>query len=102
MNNIKFNQRNFHKLFKQDTDESYKAYLKAQKNYLSVLKKFIKQEIATKNDYQERYEASADCFPDYQWDFEDLDSQIKVLDGMIGVYEFELLNPEEFENRRRK
>ena len=97
MNNIKFNQRNFLKLFKQDTDESYKAYLKAQKNYLSVLKKFIKQEIATKNDYQERYERSAVCFPDYQWDFEGLDSQIKVLFGMIGDYEFELLNPEEFE-----
>ena len=44
MKNKKFDQRDFKKLLKQDTDESYKAYLKAQKNYLSVLKKFIKKE----------------------------------------------------------
>ena len=107
MNNKKFNPRDFNKLFKQDTDESYKAYLKAQKNYLSVLKKFIKQEIATKNDYQERYEVSAVCCLENQWEadwayFKDLNNQIKVLFGMIGDYEFELLNPEEFEKRRRK
>jgi hypothetical protein len=102
MKNKKINPREFTKLLKLHTNESYKDYVKAQKNYLSVLKKFIKQEIATKNDYQERYDSSAVCCLGNQWlpdwaYFEDLNNEIKVLNDIIGGYEFELLNPEEFE-----
>lgn len=101
MKNKKINPREFKKLLKQDTDESYKAYLKAQKNYLSVLKKFIKQEIASGSDYKKRYDQEAvfclenQFLPCWAY-FEDLNNEIKVLDRVIGSYEFELCNPEEF------
>jgi hypothetical protein len=101
MKTKKFNPMDFKKLLKQDTEKSYKAYLKAQNNYLSVLKKFIKKEIACNGDYEERYELSAvcclenQCFPHWAY-LKDLNNEIKVLDGIISDYEFELLNPEEF------
>lgn len=103
MNQIKNNPtREFHKKLKQNTNEALKEYKKAQKQYVKVLRNFIKEEIATKNDYQERYDSSAVCCLDNQWlpdwaYFEDLGNELKVLDGIIGVYEFELLNPEEFD-----
>ena len=99
----KLNQpKDLNKLLKLHTDEAHKAYVKAQKNYLSVLKRFVKQKIASGNDYQKRYEVSAVCCLENQceadWEFlEDPNNQIQILFGMIGDYEFELLNPEEFE-----
>ena len=76
--------------------------LKAQKNYLSVLKKFIKQEIASGGDFEERYDYEAvEClenqFLPYWAYFQDLNNEIKVLDRIIHNYELELLYPEEFE-----
>jgi hypothetical protein len=99
----KLNQpKEFNKLLKLHTDEAHKAYVKAQKNYLSVLKRFVKQKIASGNDYQKRYEVSVVCCLENQWEpdwayFKDLNNEIKVLLGMIGDYEFDLLNSEQFE-----
>ncbi len=102
MKNTKINPREFKKLLKLHTDESYKAYVKAQKNYLSVLKKIIKKEIASGNNYEKRYDQEAifcleNQFLPYWAYFEDLNNEIKVLDGVIDNYQYELLNPEEFE-----
>ena len=98
----KIHPKEFIKLLKLNTTETHKAYVKAQKNYLSVLKKFIKQEIASGSDYKERYDDQAvvcleNQFLPYWAFFQDLNNEIKVLDGIIDNYEFELLNPEEFE-----
>jgi len=96
------NIKEFRKLLKVQTDESYKTYLKAQKNYVSVLKKFIKKQIASGSSYQLRHKQATvlcldDQFVPYWAFFEDLNNEIKVLDEIIWGYECELLNPEEFE-----
>lgn len=103
MNKTKTNPtKEFHNRLKKSTNEAKKQYEKAQKQYVKIIRNFIKQEIATKNDYQERYDSSAVCclenqsLPDWAY-FEDLNNEIKVLYDIIGGYEFELLNPEEFD-----
>lgn len=98
----KIQPKEFRKLLKLNTTEAHKAYVKAQKNYLSVLKKFIKQEIASGGDYEERYDDEAvvcleNQFLPYWAYFQDLNNEIKVLDRIIDSYELELLYPEEFE-----
>lgn len=103
MNNTKTTQpKEFKKLLKSHTSEAYKAYVKAQKNYSSVLEEFIKQEIACNDEFKERYEESVSSCLENQflphWMYlKDLNNEIKVFEEMIGNYEFELLNPEEFE-----
>ncbi len=94
--------KEFKKLLKSHTNEAYKAYVKAQKNYSSVLKEFINQEIAFKGDFEERYDQSViycleNQFLPYWMYLKDLNNEIKVFEGMIGDYELELLNPEDFE-----
>ena len=103
MKNTKSTQpKEFKKLLKSHTNEAYKAYVKAQKKYSLVLEKFIKQEIACNDDFKERFEDSvSSCLenqflPDWMY-LKDLNNRINVLEEMIGSYEFELLNPEEFE-----
>ena len=96
------NPKEFKKLLKLHTDESYKTYIKAQKDYLSVLKKFIKQEVAFQGDFEERYDQEVEYCLEYQylpyWMYlDDPKNIIKVYEGIIDNYEYELLNPEEFE-----
>ena len=95
------NLKAFKKLEKSHTDEAYKAYRKAQSTYISILKKFIKQNVALNDDFSERYdEAVGFCLENQceaSWAFlEQPENQIKVLHGMIGWYECEILNPSEF------
>lgn len=95
------NLKAFQKLEKLYTNEAYKAYRKAQSTYISVLKKFIKQNVALKGDFSKRYDDSVVSCLDNQyeawWAFlEQPENQIKVLHDMIGSYECEILNPSEF------
>lgn len=102
MKNTKIIPREFKKLLKLHTDESYKAYVKAQKKYLSVLTKFVKKEVAKDNNFKELFDSSLDfCIHNqnemyWAW-LEDKNNEIKVLNEMIYQHELELLYPEEFE-----
>jgi hypothetical protein len=94
--------REFRKLLKLHTDESHKAYLKAQKQYLSVLTKFVKKEVARDNNFEDLFGSSFEYCMENQnemyWAWiEDKNNEIKVLNNVIWSYEYELLNPEEFE-----
>jgi len=98
----KIQLKEFRRLLKLNTTEAHKAYVKAQKNYSSVLKEFINQEIAFKGDFEERYDQSIvfcldNQFLPYWLYLKDLNNEIKVFEEMIGDYELELLNPEDFE-----
>jgi hypothetical protein len=102
MKNTKINPREFKKLLKLHTDESYKAYVKAQKKYLSVLTKFVKKEVAKDNNFDDLFGSSFQFCVENQnemyWAWlEDKNNEIKVLNNVIWGYEYELLNPEEFE-----
>jgi hypothetical protein len=102
MKNTKITPREFKKLLKLHTDESYKAYVKAQKKYLSVLTKFVKKEVAKDNNFEDLFGSSFQFCVENQnemyWAWlEDKNNEIKVLNNVIWSYEYELLNPEEFE-----
>ena len=98
---IKKNLKEFNELLEADTNEAYQEYVKVQKNYASVLNKFIKQKIVKNNNFSELYDASAEfCVENQQemyWAWlEDENNQIKVLKSIISFHEDELLNPSEF------
>lgn len=98
----KIKVKEFNKLLKLNTREAHKAYVKAQQNYASALKKFIREEIASGSNYQKRYDQEAvNClenqFLPHWLYFQDPKNVIKVYEEMIGSYEYELLNPEEFD-----
>jgi hypothetical protein len=97
----KRNLKAFRKLEKLNTDEAHRAYVKAQKNYISVLKKFIKQNVADRASYSEMFERSATYCIENQleawWAYlEYPENQIKILNSMISEHEDKLLNPEEY------
>ena len=100
--NQKDQLKEFKKLIKLNTNEAYKNYVKAQKNYSLALKKFIQQEITVNGEYNETYHQAAvfclenQCLPYWAY-FEDPSNEIKVFEEIISDYEFTLLNPEEFE-----
>ena len=98
----KIQPKEFKKLLKLNTTEAHKAYVKAQKDYSSALKKFIREEISTGSKYKERYDQEAiycleNQFLPYWMYFKDPRNLIRVYEGIIDNYEYELLNPEEFE-----
>jgi hypothetical protein len=93
------NLKAFKKLEKLSTDEAYRAYVKAQKNYISVLKKFIKHNVADRANYSEMFDRSASFCIENQWEawwayLEYPENQIKILNSMISEHEDMLLNPE--------
>ncbi len=95
------NLKAFRKVEKLNTDEAHRAYVKAQKNYISVLKKFIKQNVADRASYSEMFERSATYCIENQleacWAYlEYPENQIKILNSMISEHEDMLLNPEEY------
>ena len=95
------NYKAFEKLKKLHTDEAYKTYVRAQKNYHLVLKKFIKQNVADRASYSEMFERSATYCIENQleawWAYlEYPENQIKILNSMISEHEDKLLNPEEY------
>ena len=95
------NLKAFRKLEKLNTDEAHRAYVKAQKNYISVLKKFIKNNVADKASYAEMLERSTTFCLENQWEawwayLEQPENQIKILNSMISEHEAMLLNPEEY------
>jgi len=95
------NYKAFEKLKKLHTDEAYKAYVKAQKNYHLVLKKFIKKNIADRSSYAEKYEVAANYCLENQWEadwayMEYPENQIKILDCLICSHQDSLLDPEEW------
>ena len=92
---------NFQNLEKLYTNEAYKAYKKAQSTYISVLKKFIKQNVALNNDFSQRYDDAVEFCLENQWEawwafLEQPENQIKVFDHMIWSYKWEVSNPSEF------
>ncbi len=94
--------KEFQKLLKVNTNQSYKEYVKAQKKYLSVLTKFVKKEVLKDNNFKELFDSSFQYCVENQnemyWAWlEDKNNEIKVLNEMIYQYELELLYPEEFE-----
>jgi len=95
------NYKAFEKLKKLHTDEAYKTYVKAQKNYHLVLKKFIKKNIANRSSYAEKYEVAANYCLENQWEadwayLEYPENQIKILDCLICSHQDSLLDPEEW------
>ncbi len=95
------NLKAFEKLEKLYTNEAYKAYKRAQSSYISVLKKFIKQNVALNDDFSQRYDDAVVFCLDNQfeawWAFlEQPENQIKVFDHMICSYKWDILNPSEF------
>lgn len=95
------NYKAFEKLKKLHTDEAYKTYVKAQKNYHLVLKKFIKKNIANRSSYAEKYEVAANYCLENQWEadwayLEYPENQIKILDYLICSHQDSLLDPEEW------
>lgn len=95
------NYKAFEKLKKLHTDEAYKAYVKAQKNYHLILKKFIKNNVADRASYAEMLERATTCCLENQWEawwayLEQPENQIKILNSMISEHEDKLLNPEEW------
>jgi hypothetical protein len=94
------NYKAFEKLKKLHTDEAYKAYVKAQKNYISVLKKFIKKNVADRASYAEKLESSTTYCLENQWEawwayLEQPENQIKILDCLISSHQDSLLDPDE-------
>lgn len=95
------NLKAFKKLEKQSTDEAYRAYMKAQKNYISVLNKFIEHNVVDRANYSEMFDRSATFCIENQWEawwayLEYPENQIKILHSMISEHESKLLNPEEW------
>ncbi len=94
--------KEFRKLFNVNTNDAYKEYVKAQKKYLSILTKFVKKEVAKDNNFEDLFGSSFGyCIENqnemyWAW-IEDKNNEIKVLNQVIWSYEYELLNPEEFE-----
>ena len=94
--------KEFQKLLNVNTNDAYKEYVKAQKKYLSVLTKFVKNKVAKDNNFEELFGRSLEyCIENqnemyWAW-LEDKNNEIKVLNEIISGYEFELLNPEEFD-----
>lgn len=94
--------KEFRKLLNVNTNDAYKEYVKAQKKYLSILTKFVKKEVAKDNNFDDLFGSSFQFCVENQnemyWAWiEDKNNEIKVLNGIISDHEFELLNPEEFE-----
>lgn len=92
---------NFQNLEKLYTNEAFNAYKKAQSTYISILKKFIKQNVALNDDLSQRYDDAVVYCLDNQleawWAFlEQPENQIKVLHEMIWSYKWEISNPSEF------
>jgi hypothetical protein len=97
----KRNLKAFRKLEKLNTDKAHKAYVKAQKNYISVLKKFIKQNVTDQNSHAERYISAAAYYYEtlleaYRDNPKSPEHKIKILNSLIGVHKEKLLNLEEW------